>query len=41
MHGENWFAPLRVVAYVVLASMVIALAYSLWISLAHWSGIGV
>jgi hypothetical protein len=41
MHGEAFFTPLRILSYVVLAAMIVALIYSCWISLAHWSGIGV
>jgi hypothetical protein len=41
MHGEAFFAPLRILSYVVLASMLGALVYSGWISLTHWTGIGV
>jgi len=41
MHGEAFFAPLKVVSYVVLAAMLAALCYAAWISLTHWSGIGV
>ncbi len=41
MHGESWFTPLRIVSYVVLVAMLGAIAYAAWISLTHWSGIGV
>ena len=41
MHGEGFFTPVRIVSYVVLAAMIAALAYAAWISLTHWSGIGV
>lgn len=41
MHGEAFFTPLRILSYVVLAAMLVALLYSGWISLTHWSGIGV
>lgn len=41
MHGESWFTPLRIVSYIVLAAMLGAIAYAAWISLTHWSGIGV
>ena len=41
MHGESLFTPLRIVSFVVLAAMLAAIAYAGWISLTHWSGIGV
>lgn len=41
MHGESFFAPLRIVSFVVLIAMLAAIAYAGWISLTHWSGIGV
>jgi hypothetical protein len=41
MHGDALFTPLRILSYVVLAAMTAALLYSGWISLTHWSGIGV
>jgi hypothetical protein len=41
MDGERLFAPLRIVSFVVLLAMLAAIGYAGWISLAHWSGIGV
>jgi hypothetical protein len=41
MNGEQFFIPLRILSYIVLAGMVVALAYSAWIALTHWAGIGV
>jgi hypothetical protein len=41
MRSEALFTPLRILSYVVLAAMAVALAYAGWISLAHWDGIGV
>lgn len=41
MHEEGFFTPLKVVSYVVLVAMVAALVYAAWISLTHWTGIGV
>lgn len=41
MNGERFFAPLRIVSFIVLLAMVAAIAYAGWISLTHWSGIGV
>lgn len=41
MHGEGFFAPLRIVSYVVLAAMAGTVLYAAWISLTHWTGIGV
>jgi len=36
-----WYASLRVVGYVVLLSMLAALAFAGYITLVHWTGIGV
>jgi hypothetical protein len=41
MNGERFFAPLRIVSFVVLLVMLVAIGYAGWISLSHWSGIGV
>jgi hypothetical protein len=41
MHGESFITPLRIVGYVVLLAMFAAIVYAGWISLTHWSGIGV
>lgn len=41
MHGESFFTPVKIVSYVVLAAIIAALLYAGWISLSHWSGIGV
>jgi|JRYD01.1.fsa_nt_gb hypothetical protein len=41
MHGESFFTSFRIVSYVVLFAMLAAILYAGWISLAHWSGIGV
>lgn len=41
MHGESFFTPLRVVSFVVLLAMLAAILYAAYISLTHWSGIGV
>jgi hypothetical protein len=41
MHGESFFTPLRIVSFVVLLAMLAAIIYAGWISLTHWSGIGV
>lgn len=41
MHGESFFAPLRIVSFVVLLAMLAAIVYAGWISVTHWSGIGV
>ena len=41
MHGESFFIPLRIVSFVVLFAMLAAIVYSAWISLTHWTGIGV
>jgi hypothetical protein len=41
MQGEAFFTPLRILSYIVLAGMLLALAYAAWISMTHWTGIGV
>ena len=41
MHARNWYAPLKVVGYIVLAVMAVSLAYAGYISLANYAGIGV
>jgi hypothetical protein len=41
MHGEAFFTPVRIVGYVVLAAMLAAILYTAWISVTHWTGIGV
>lgn len=41
MHGRTFFAPLRVVSFIVLFAMLAAIVYAGWISLTHWSGIGI
>jgi hypothetical protein len=41
MQGEKFFTPLRILSYIVLAGMLVALAYAAWISMTHWAGIGV
>lgn len=41
MHGESYFTPLRIVSYIVLMAMLAAVIYAAWISITHWSGIGV
>ena len=41
MHGETFFTAVRIVGFVVLAAMVAAIAYTAWISVTHWTGIGV
>lgn len=41
MHGESFITPLRIVSFVVLFAMASAMFYAAWISVTHWSGIGV
>lgn len=41
MQGESFFTPVRIVSYVVLLAMLAAVIYAAWISLTHWTGIGV
>jgi hypothetical protein len=41
MHGEAYFTPLRILSFVVLLAMIAAILYAAWISVTHWSGIGV
>jgi hypothetical protein len=41
MNTETLHGPLKAFAIVVLALMLLALLYSGYISITHWSGIGV
>jgi hypothetical protein len=41
MHGKAFYGPVRIVSFVVLLAMLAAVVYAGWISLTHWSGIGV
>lgn len=41
MHGEGFFTTVKIVGYVVLAAMIAAIVYAGYISLTHWTGIGV
>jgi hypothetical protein len=41
MHCEPFFAPLRVVSFIVLLGMLASIVYAGWIAVTHWSGIGV
>ena len=38
---QAWVAPLRLFSYVVVALMLVAIAYAVFISIKYWSGIGV
>lgn len=41
MHGKAFYSPVRILSFVVLLAMLAAALYAGWISLTHWSGIGV
>lgn len=41
MDAKAFVTPLRILSYVVIAAMAIALIYAAYISLANWSGIAV
>ena len=41
MPTETLFTSVKVISYVVLAAMIGAIGYAAYISLTHWSGIGV
>jgi hypothetical protein len=41
MAGKAFVAPLRILAYVVIAAMGAALVYAAYISLVNWPGIAV
>ncbi len=41
MDSERWHGPLRWVSHAILALMALAAAYSAYIAIIHWSGIGV
>ena len=39
--GSAYYAPIRIVSYVILLLMLAAIGYSAYISILHWDGIGV
>ena len=41
MRDAPYYTPMKIVGYVVLALMAIAIIYAGYISLTHWAGIGV
>lgn len=41
MNGARYHTPMKIVGYVVLALMAIAVIYAAYITLTHWAGIGV
>ncbi len=41
MHGARYYTPLKIVGFVVLALMAVAVIYSAYITVTHWTGIGV
>lgn len=41
MEGQDWYLPLKILSYIVLASMAGSMVYAACISLKYWSGIGV
>lgn len=41
MSGPPYYTPVKIVGYVVLVLMAVAIVYAGYITLTHWSGIGV
>lgn len=41
MSGAPYYTPVKIVGYVVLVLMAAAIVYAGYITLTHWSGIGV
>lgn len=41
MNGAAFYTPMKIVGYVVIALMAVAIIYSAYITLTHWAGIGV
>lgn len=41
MKGAAAYGSLKVLSYVILLLMLLAIGYAGWISLTHWDGIGV
>ncbi len=41
MHGAAYHTPMKIVGYIVLLLMAIAIIYAGYITLTHWAGIGV
>ena len=39
--SARYYTPLKIVGYVVLALMAVAILYAGYITLTHWTGIGV
>lgn len=39
--GSEFFGTMRIIGYVVLATMLAAFVYVAYITLTHWAGIGV
>jgi hypothetical protein len=41
MHGAQFYTPIKFVGYFVLALMLLAIGWGAYITLTHWTGIGV
>lgn len=41
MSGAAYYTPMKIVGYIVLFLMAVALIYAGYITLTHWAGIGV
>jgi hypothetical protein len=41
MHGTQFYTPIKIVGYLVLALMLLAICWGGYITLTHWAGIGV
>lgn len=41
MNGAPYYTPMKIVGYIVLLLMAVAIIYAGYITLTHWAGIGV
>jgi hypothetical protein len=41
MNGAGFYTPIKIVGYVILLLMLIAIGYAAYITLKYWAGIGV
>ena len=41
MNGAGFYTPIKIVGYVILLLMLIAIGYAAYMTLKYWAGIGV
>lgn len=41
MREDAYYAPIRIVSFVVIVLMIVAIVYAAYISIRYWGGIGV